>query len=216
MKLLGLEPLNDSQARAFDSYARGKSLVLSGSAGTGKTLLSLFLALESVELKKQARVSVVRSAVPSRDIGFMPGNLSEKVSLYESPYHDLCAELYGRGDAYSVLKSEGVVDFMTTSFVRGITLRKTVVVLDEIQNMRVGEIDSIMTRVGEDARVIAIGDFRQTDLFRPEEKRGIGDFLRIARSMKSFDVIDFSHKDIVRSDFVREYLITRDELGVEP
>lgn len=215
MKLLDLEPLNDSQARVFDSFEDGKNLVLSGSAGTGKTLISMFLGLEAVQERLFSRLVVVRSAVASRDIGFMPGNLAEKVSLYEAPYHAICSELYGRGDAYSVLKQEGIVEFLTTSYVRGITLRDSVVVLDEVQNLKTSEIDSIMTRVGESSRVVVIGDCRQTDLVRPEERRGIHDFISIAREMSCFDVVDFSHKDIVRSEFVREYLITRDRLKID-
>lgn len=216
IQLRRVEPLTPNQSRAFKLYREGRSLLLTGSAGTGKTLVALYLALSEVESGAKSRVHIVRSIVSSRDPGFMPGNLQEKTRVYETPYYPLLAELYDRGDAYDVLKTTGVVEFTTTSFVRGTTLRDCVIVVDELQNMSLREIDTVVTRAGENCRVICVGDHRQSDLVRVGERRGILDFTRIADRMPSFSTVTFTHADIVRSGLVREYLTARDGLGIEP
>jgi phosphate starvation-inducible protein PhoH len=155
--------------------------------------------------------------VSARDVGFLPGTLTDKTGVYEAPYFSVCRDLYG-GDvgAYGKLKHRGTVEFMTTSFARGLTLDDCVVVVDECQNMRYSEIDTIVTRVGQNCRIVFIGDFRQSDLTYQRERRGILDFMRVARGMRSFSTVEFTHDDILRSDLVREYLIARDREGIEP
>lgn len=203
-----------NQELAWEAYRSGDNLMLSGMAGTGKTYLSLYLALRDVEAGRADRVVIVRSIVSARDPGFLPGTLREKTRVYEAPYQDIVSELYGRDDAYETMKTRGAIDFVTTSFMRGTTLSRCVIVIDELQNMRWGEISSVITRVGKGARVIALGDFRQSDLTRADEKRGITDFLRVVRRMPSFTMIEFGRSDILRSDLVKEFLIARDELGI--
>ena len=156
------------------------------------------------------RLIIIRSAVSTRDIGFLPGTEKEKASVYEEPYKDICIELFGRGDAYEVLKNKNLVHFMTTSYIRGVTLRNAVVIIDECQNMSFHELDSIITRVGENCRIIFCGDFRQADL----PKNGLKDFIRIVKVMDEFDFIDFEIKDIVRSDFVKNYITAKTTLGL--
>ena len=153
---------------------------------------------------------IIRSAVPTRDIGFLPGSEKEKASVYEEPYKEIALELFQRGDAYEILKTKGLVHFMTTSFVRGITLKETVIIIDECQNMTFHELDSIITRVGTNCRVIFCGDFRQSDL----KSNGLESFMEILKNMGSFDFIDFEIKDIVRSEFVKDYIIAKTELGL--
>lgn len=217
MRMERVEPQTDNQELVFKSWDRGQNLLLSGSAGVGKTFLGLYLGLESVERGRCSRVCVVRSIVSSRDPGFLPGSLAEKTGVYEAPYYSVCRDLYG-GDvsAYDKLKQKGVVEFMTTSFVRGVTLSDCVVVVDEIQNMRFAEIDTIITRVGHNCRIIFLGDYRQSDLTSDRERRGIVDFTRVVSAMPSFSTIEFTHADILRSDLVREYLIARDREGIIP
>ena len=151
----------------------------------------------------------MRSAVPTRNTGFLPGTQEEKVAIYEAPYIDIASELFGRGDAYDILKKKGLVHFTSTSYVRGINLRNAVIVVDETQNMTYHELDSIITRVGEGCRVVFCGDFRQADL----QKNGLRDFIRVLKAMDSFDLVDFGISDIVRSNFVKEYIIAKTELG---
>ena len=147
----------------------------------------------------------------TRDIGFLPGNEKEKASVYEEPYKDICIELFQRGDAYEILKTKGIFYFMTTSFIRGVTLRDAVVIVDECQNMSFHELDSIITRIGENCKVVFCGDFRQADL----EKNGLKDFIRVLKAMrKEFTLIEFEIKDIVRSDFVKKYITARTDLGI--
>jgi phosphate starvation-inducible protein PhoH len=202
-----IEPLTRNQVKAFDSQ---KNLMLHGLAGTGKTFISCYLAFDDMSKGSYEKLVIIRSAVPTRDIGFLPGTEKEKSSVYEEPYKDIANELFQRGDAYGILKQKGLVDFMTTSFIRGITLKHAVILIDECQNMSFHELDSIITRMGEGCKVIFCGDFRQADL----KQNGMQDFIQILKRMELFDFIDFEVEDIVRSDFVKSYIIAKNELNL--
>lgn len=207
LTLSEVEPLTQNQVAAFES---DKHLVLHGVAGTGKTFISCYLAFDDMIKSSYNKLIIIRSAVPTRDIGFLPGNEKEKSAIYEEPYKDICVELFQRGDAYEILKTKSLVNFMTTSFIRGVTLRDAVIIVDECQNMSFHELDSIITRVGEECRIIFCGDFRQSDL----SKNGLKDFIRIVKAMDQFDLIDFEIKDIVRSGFVKDYITVKTTLGL--
>lgn len=207
LTLSEIEPLTQNQVAAFES---DKHLVLHGVAGTGKTFISCYLAFDDMIKSSYNKLIIIRSAVPTRDIGFLPGNEKEKSAIYEEPYKDICVELFQRGDAYEILKTKSLVNFMTTSFIRGVTLRNAVIIVDECQNMSFHELDSIITRVGEECRIIFCGDFRQSDL----SKNGLKDFIRIVKAMDQFDLIDFEIKDIVRSGFVKDYITVKTNLGL--
>jgi predicted ribonuclease YlaK len=181
---------------------------MTGPAGTGKTLLALYLGMREVENRTAERVVVVRSIVPTRDVGFLPGTIREKAALYETPYHDLIGLLYDKHDAYANLKGSSQMEFLTTSFVRGITLRDSVVVIDEAENLSYHELDSVLTRVGENTRVIVCGDPRQSDL-KQLDQGGFEDFCRVLSQMESFSVVEFGMEDVRRSAVVREYLCAR-------
>ena len=161
LELAEIEPLTRNQLIAFES---SQNLVLHGCAGTGKTFISSYLAFDDMTKNMYEKLVIIRSAVPTRDIGFLPGTEKEKSSVYEEPYRDISIDLFSRGDAYQILKTKGLVHFMTTSYIRGITLRDAVILIDECQNMTFHELDSIITRVGENCRVIFCGDFKQSDL----------------------------------------------------
>lgn len=211
-------PKTDNQARVFDLFEDGKHLMLSGVSGTGKTFIATYLALREVmdHESKFKKVLIVRSAVPSRDMGFMPGNLREKAAMYELPYQGHFSELFGRGDAYTIMKQKGLVDFITTSFVRGTTIESSIVIIDEIQNLDAGEIHSVITRLGKNTRLIACGDYRQDDLARRKgENSGFAEMYSVLTSMKSVGAVDFQIEDVVRSGFVKEYLLARFKLGLE-
>lgn len=192
--------------------------MLHGTAGTGKTFLSMYLAIDDVVSGEsdQNKIVIVRSVVPTRDMGFLPGNAKEKTRVYESPYYAICSELFDRGDAYELLKTKGMVEFMSTSYVRGITLSDCYIIIDECQNMSFQELNSIITRAGDRARFIFCGDIRQDDLSseRHKEYSGITDFMRIINKMSMFESIEFGTDDIVRSKLVKEYIIQRDALGL--
>jgi phosphate starvation-inducible protein PhoH len=206
-ELREIEPLTRNQLKAFETTDH---LVLHGLAGTGKTFISSYLAFDDMAKGEYEKLVIIRSAVPTRDIGFLPGSEKEKASVYEEPYKDICIELFQRGDAYEILKTKGLVHFMTTSFIRGVTLRNAVILIDECQNMSFHELDSIITRMGQGCRVIFCGDFRQADL----QKNGLKDFVRVLKAMNAFDFIDFEIKDIVRSDFVKQYITAKTDLGL--
>ena len=211
LKLAQITPLNVNQEIAFDYYDDDLNLILIGSAGTGKTFLSFFLALEEIltgdtEYKK---LVIVRSAVPTRDMGFLPGSLKEKAMVYEAPYYEICNDLFGRGDAYDLLKKKGLIEFITTSYVRGTTLRDCIVIVDEIQNLDNQELNSIITRVGKNCKIIFCGDCAQDDLKR--ETTGFYKFIAIARNMESFGIIEFGTKDIVRSELVKQWIIQKEK-----
>ena len=206
-ELREIEPLTRNQLKAFES---DKNLVLHGLAGTGKTFISSYLAYDDMTKGDYQRLVIIRSAVPTRDIGFLPGTEKEKASVYEEPYKDIAIDLFQRGDAYEILKNKSMVHFMTTSFIRGITLRDTVIIIDECQNMSFHELDSIITRIGENCRVMFCGDFRQADL----KANGLQDFIRVLKRMDKFTFVEFEVEDIVRSDFVKQYIISKNELNL--
>ena len=203
LELAEIEPLTRNQLRAFES---DKNLVLHGCAGTGKTFISCYLAFDDMTKNQYEKLVIIRSAVPTRDIGFLPGTEKEKSSVYEEPYYDISIDLFERGDAYQILKTKRLVHFMTTSYIRGITLRDAVILIDECQNMTFHELDSIITRVGENCRVIFCGDFSHSDL----KQNGMKEFFEILVSMNRFDFIEFGVEDIVRSGFVKEYIIAKE------
>lgn len=206
-----IEPLTQNQLRAFEST---KNLVLHGVAGTGKTFVACYLAYDDMSKGDYRQFVIIRSAVPTRDMGFLPGSDKEKSAVYEEPYKDVAVELFQRGDAYQILKQKGLVHFMTTSFIRGITLNNSVIFIDECQNMTFHELDSIITRVGRDCRIIFSGDFRQDDFHNKRgEESGLSKFLEVLQATGKFDMIDFEIKDIVRSDLVKDYIIAKHQLG---
>ena len=211
-----IEAITDNQEAAFDSFYSGQNMLLHGVAGTGKTFISLYLALKDVLTQSEGKekVTIVRSVVPTRDMGFLPGNAKEKAKIYESPYYAICTELFGRGDAYDVLKAKNMVEFISTSYVRGITLSNSIVIVDECQNLTFHELDSIITRVGENCRILFCGDFRQSDLERDYERKGVLDFIKVIQKMKSFDFVEFDKQDIVRSPLVKEYIISKLDNGI--
>jgi phosphate starvation-inducible protein PhoH len=211
------DPLTQNQRVTFQSFNEDKNLMLHGIAGTGKSFMALYLSLKQVlndpdcQYKK---VVIVRSVVPTRDMGFLPGNNKEKTKVYEAPYYAICTELFGRGDSYEYLKSKNVIEFISTSFIRGITLNDCIVIVDEMQNATLHELDSVITRVGHNCKVIFCGDFRQSDFTREHERSGLPDFMRVVRNMRSFDFIEFEADDIVRSRLVKEYIILKDKMRV--
>jgi len=214
--MLQVTPLTPHQKQAYEAYEDGNSLVLSGSAGTGKTFMALSMALEDV-LDKEMRydkVVIIRSIVPTRDIGFLPGDEEEKKDAYTGPYRSICAELFNDSDAWMKLKNTGTVNFMSTSFIRGLTISNAVVVLDEMQNLTFHELDSIITRVGDNCRFIMCGDYYQSDFQKEGDKSGIIKFLSIIEQLRNFETIEFGWEDIVRSDFVRDYIMTKEMLKI--
>lgn len=207
-----IEPLTQNQTLAFQSE---KNLVLHGIAGTGKTYVACYLAYRAMTEREFTNLVIIRSAVPTRDIGFLPGTDKEKSAVYEEPYKDVAADLFQRGDAYSILKQKFIVEFMTTSFIRGITIDNSVIIVDECQNMTFHELDSIITRVGLNCKIIFCGDFRQDDFKGKREQSGMVEFMKILQKTGNFDMIDFQIEDIVRSDFVKDYIIAKHELGYD-
>jgi|TARA_A100001388_G_C28751150_1_gene492273 predicted ribonuclease YlaK len=216
-----IQPLTDHQQEVFDCYAEGKHLILHGAAGTGKTFISLYLALQQV-LDPQSpydKVYMVRSLVPTREIGFLPGDHEDKSNLYQIPYKNMVRFMFEMPDdnsfenLYANLRTQETISFWSTSFLRGTTLDNCVIIVDEFSNLNFHELDSIITRVGQDSRIIFSGDYAQSDLVKKHEKSGVLDFLKIAQAMESFCCIEFGIDDIVRSGLVKEYLIAKHNLG---
>jgi len=206
-----ISPLTDNQRKFFELYSTSQAMLLHGLAGTGKSYIALYKALEEVLNKSTTyeKVVVVRSAVPSREIGFLPGDEREKTEVYQLPYIEICEDLFNRSDAFQRLQEQKSINFMVTSFVRGITLDNSVIIVDECQNMTDMELNSIITRVGDRSKIIFCGDFRQTDLYKKTDISGLKKFMIIADMMPSFKVIEFEVEDIVRSDLVKEYILAR-------
>ena len=218
-----IEPLTPNQKLLFDSYSTGKNIVAYGCAGTGKTFITLYNAIKDVldEKTPYEKVYVVRSLVATREIGFLPGDHEDKSWLYQLPYKAMVKYMFEmRTDAdfqmlYANLKAQDTIDFWSTSFIRGTTFDNAIIIVDEFQNLNYHELDSIMTRVGQDSKIMFCGDATQTDLTRENEKNGIVDFMRILRLMaNSVDIIEFGVEDIVRSGLCKEYILAKLELGL--
>ena len=210
------EPQTTNQRIAYDAWDDDDNLVLTGSAGTGKTFVAMYLAIEAVLTKETPydRVVIVRSVVPTRDMGFLPGTVEEKKEVFETPYKAICNELFGDVNIYDRMIANNQLQFTTTSFIRGLTIDNAVVIVDEMQNLNFHELDSVITRVGTNCRVIFSGDYLQSDFKDPAERDGIQRFLRIIDQLKNFSVVSFNWHDIVRSDFLRDYIMTKEMLGM--
>lgn len=218
VKLEELEPftpITENQKKALEAWKEGYNLVLAGSAGTGKTFMAMNFAFKEILENPDVyrRVMVIRSLVPTRDAGHLPGTKEEKEDPYKSVYKNLCDEIFGYEGAYGKLVSTKKFHFETTSYIRGATFDQTVIIVDESQNLTFHELDSVITRVGKDCKIIFCGDHKQTDFKYKDEKEGIIKFVDIVEQMRFFKVIQFGWHDIVRSDFVRDYIMTKEMLG---
>ena len=216
-----IDPLTDNQKTLFDSYKKEKHLVAYGCAGTGKTFITLYNALRDVldARSPYEKIYIVRSLVATREIGFLPGDHEDKSSLYQIPYKNMVKYMFEMPDdasfemLYGNLKTQGTISFWSTSFIRGTTLDNAIIIVDEMQNLSFHELDSIITRVGENSKIMFCGDATQSDLIKTNDRNGIIDFLKILRVMPSFELIEFGIDDIVRSGFVKEYITAKSQLG---
>jgi predicted ribonuclease YlaK len=219
--LVDIEPLTDNQRKLFDSYKDQKHIVAYGCAGTGKTFITLYNAIQDVlnERSPYERVYIVRSLVATREIGFLPGSHDDKADIYQIPYKNMVKYMFQMpSDAdfemlYGNLKSQETIKFWSTSFLRGTTLDNAIIIVDEFQNLNFHELDSIITRVGENTKIMFCGDATQSDLQKTNERNGIVDFMAVLRKMPSFDIIEFGVDDIVRSGLVKEYIVAKMEAG---
>ena len=220
--LVKIEPITDNQKLVFESYKKNQNQFLYGCAGTGKTFISLYLAFQEVLNIKTPydKVVVVRSLIPTREIGFLPGDEEDKAALYQVPYQNMVQFMFKQPNEqafnmlYDRLKQQGSFYFLSTSFLRGLTFDNSIIIVDECQNLNFHELDTIVTRVGQDSKIIFCGDFMQTDLSKTSERNGLFDFLRILEEMDEFNCTEFNIGEIVRSGFVRNYLIQKTKLGI--
>jgi phosphate starvation-inducible PhoH-like protein len=210
--LITLEPLTKSQENVFASWKDGFNLVLSGSAGTGKTYISTYLSLLDImdKNKPEQKLVIVRSAVPTRDMGFLPGTLEEKEDAYKAPYYSILTDLFEDKDAWRKIEIAKQIEFLTTSFIRGITLTDCVVLIDESQNLTYHELCSVITRLGNNCRIILCGDYYQSDFTKTGDREGLEKFTKILENMKLFDHVEFTWEDIVRSGLVRDFIMTKE------
>jgi len=217
-----IKPVTDSQKLVFDTWKKSQNQFLFGCAGTGKTFVSLYLALSEV-LRNETpydKVIMVRSLIPTREIGFLPGDEEDKAALYQVPYSNMMQFMFEQPNEqafeslYNRIKAQGSYYFLSTSFLRGLTFDNSIIIVDECQNLNFHELDTIITRVGQDSKIFFCGDFSQTDLTRTNERNGLMDFLQILQEMEEFNCVEFNIGDIVRSGFVRNYLIQKTKLGM--
>lgn len=221
-ELSDINPITENQKEVFTQYQKGQNLFLYGVAGTGKTFVALYNALKDVLDPKspRERVYIVRSLLPTRDIGFLPGDEEDKSYLYQVPYQNMVRFMFKQPDErsfdqlYNNLRNQGTIDFLSTSFLRGVTIDNGVIIVDECQNLNFHELDTIITRVGQDTRIVFAGDIQQTDLTKTNDRNGILDFVNIMQEMKEIDCIEFGIPDIVRSGLLKSYLINKIKLGL--
>lgn len=216
-ELIEYEPITINQKKAFDAWDDGDNLILAGSAGTGKTFIAMYMALEEL-LDPDSffrKVIIIRSIVPTRDIGFLPGTMEEKKEVYTIPYKNICSELFGDKSAWNKLITAKTIEFESTSFIRGSTFDDAIIIVDEMQNLTFHELDSVITRVGQNSKIIFCGDYKQSDFKFKDEKDGLFKFMTIIEHMKDFSTIQFGWDDIVRSGMVRDYIMTKEMLGID-
>ena len=219
--MVPIRPLTDNQKIVFEQYEAGKNLLLHGAAGTGKTFITLYLALQEVldERTPYDKIYIVRSLVPTREIGFLPGDHEDKSALYQIPYKNMVKYMFSMPDdnsfdmLYDNLRAQETISFWSTSFIRGVTLDNAIVIVDEFSNLNFHELDSMITRIGEDSKIMFCGDITQSDLTKEYERSGIGDFIRIIQEMQEFACVEFDINDIVRSGLVKSYLVAKYSLG---
>lgn len=213
-QLKNITPITPAQEEVFDAFYEDH-LFLHGVAGTGKTYISLYLALDELMNKSSSYrdIQIIRSVVPTRDMGFLPKLEKQKLQSYETPYRTIVNELFECGSAYESLRKTSLINFNSTSYIRGMTFYDSIIIVDECQNMNFHELDSVITRIGDNCKIIFCGDFRQSDFKWKDEKNGILDFMRIIKSMDRFSFIEFMQQDIVRSPLVKSYIINKLELG---
>ena len=217
-----IEPLTENQERFFEEYKEDQNLVAYGCAGTGKTFITLYNALLDVLDPKTPyeKIYIVRSLVATREIGFLPGDHEDKSALFQIPYKNMVKFMFEMPDdnafemLYANLKAQGTISFWSTSFIRGTTFDNAIIIVDEFQNLNFHELDSMITRVGEQSKLMFCGDATQSDLIKTAERNGIVDFIRILKNMPSFSMIEFEAEDICRSGLVKEYIIAKHELGL--
>jgi predicted ribonuclease YlaK len=216
--LITIEPITVHQSEVFDAWKSGDNLAMIGTAGTGKTFLAMYLALEEVMNKSTPydKLHIIRSVVPTRDVGYLPGTIEEKLNAYTGPYRAIAAELFdGDAKAFEKLIHNEYLTFESTSYIRGITYDNSIIIVDEMQNLTFHELDSVITRVGVDTKVIFSGDYHQSDFKAAGDKQGINTFISILEQLRKFSVINFTWEDIVRSDFVRDYIMTKEWMGIK-
>lgn len=203
-----IHPLTPTQEEVFHAWFEGNNICTHGTAGTGKTFLAFYLALNEVLTQRQNKIIIVRSAVTTRDVGFLPGTLEEKLMNYEAPYHSIMWELMGRASTYQDMKDSNVIEFHSTSFLRGVTWDNAVVIVDEAENLTFHEIDNVMTRLGQNTRIIFTGDTKQTDLDGSKRmgEQGLTRAMKAFDNMNNFACIEFTVYDIVRGPLVRSWI----------
>jgi phosphate starvation-inducible protein PhoH len=207
LELKHISPVTNNQKLAFDEFNNNYCMLLLGSAGTGKSFIGIYNILRDIELGKLHKLIIIRSAVPTKDIGFMPGDLDMKAAVYMEPYINIVNELFGRADAWGILFKHGIIDFMLTSFIRGITLDHCGIIFDEIQNATFNELSSVITRAGKNTKTHFVGDFHQSDL--KERDRALHLFTKILDRMPEFRSIVFSIDDCVRSGLAKSFLLAQ-------
>ena len=220
--LRDIEPLTENQQKLFESYSNNKNIIAYGAAGTGKTFITLYNALCDVldPSTPYEKIYIVRSLVSTREIGFLPGDHEDKSTLYQIPYKNMVKYMFELPSAadfemlYGNLKAQETISFWSTSFIRGTTFDRAIIIVDEFQNLNFHELDSIMTRVGENTKIMFCGDATQSDLIKQNERNGIVDFMRVLRLMSSVDIIEFGVEDIVRSGLVKEFILAKMELNL--
>ena len=210
-----VEPITEAQREMFASFMQGQNIVACGSAGTGKTYVATYLALQEVFAQRKNKIVFVRSAVPTRQIGHLPGDLNEKSLVYTTPFKQIVDDLCENGTAYNILTTKGVIEFMTTSFIRGITLDNCIIIFDEFQSSGWHELASVVSRCGKNTQIVFCGDTKQNDLItNKHDVSGLSNFMKVADDMEEFDIVKFYPQDIVRSGLVKSFILACERAGL--
>jgi phosphate starvation-inducible PhoH-like protein len=188
-------------------YEESTSIVLAiGPAGTGKTMLAVQFGVKLFQEGKVDRIVVTRPAVSvDEDLGFLPGDLNEKMAPWTRPIFDVLGEYYQKKEIASMLE-EGTIEISPLAYMRGRTFKNAYIVADEMQNATVSQMKMLLTRLGEGSKMVVTGDLAQADRV---SDNGLIDFCNLLEQkeyLEHIDIIRFDAKDIERHNAVKEVL----------
>jgi len=211
------KPVKARNARQQDmvkAYFENDLLFAVGPAGTGKTYIAIALAVRALKNREIKRIILTRPAVEAGErLGFLPGDLKDKLDPYLQPLYDALGDMIPSKKLQEFI-AEGTIQIAPLAYMRGRTLDRACVILDEAQNTNLGQLKMFLTRMGPNAKFIVTGDASQVDLPRKEDS-GLLRGIRLVKSIKGVAIIEFANEDIVRHPLVTKIVKAFDCDGTE-
>lgn len=210
-----IQPRNKRQAEFLESIDRKDIIFAVGPAGTGKTYLAVSKAIECFERGEVQRLVFVRPAVEAGEkLGFLPGDLVEKVLPYLRPIYDALYEMIGFKETQKLIQTD-VIEVLPLAFMRGRTLNEAFIILDEAQNTTVGQMKMFLTRMGFGSKTVVTGDMTQVDLPKGTES-GLSNAIKLLDEIDEISIHRFTSKEVVRHPLVSRIVDCYDKVQKDP